>query len=81
MTRSRFVKAVSFALLTLATQHICAAEKLLSCRPLMAGPPFVLKLDLDRKTVSGDGQYGYSSKEIRQVQVTENDVTWTVRSV
>jgi len=50
----------------------------LSCAPAMAGPPFVLKLDMINKTASGDGQYGYDPREPRSIIVSDDDITWVV---
>ena len=50
----------------------------LSCTPTAPGPPFVLKLDMDNKTVSGDGQYGYDPKDPHSIQASDDEISWLV---
>jgi hypothetical protein len=69
---------LGMTILMMASTAALADPVTLSCMPAMAGTPFVLKLDISNKTVSGDGNYGYEPKDPRSILVSDDEITWVV---
>ncbi len=76
------ITAVSIGLCALLAPAVSNAQGeqviTLSCLPASASPPFVLKLELNNKTVSGDGQYGWDPQKTIPLMVTNDEFSWVV---
>lgn len=63
-----------------AIQNAFAESVTLACQAVSGyvGPPFVITLDLDNKTLTGDGYYLNEPKGPLPIQVTDQNIVWTV---
>jgi len=68
----------AMALLLSTATSALAAPMILACQASSGGAPYVITLDLDNKTITGDNTFAWAPREAVPIQVTDDTITWTV---
>ncbi len=77
---------LGLTILVMASKAALADPVYLSCVTGSAWPPFVLKLDISNKTISGDSNYGiapYGNEPTvpRSIVVSNDEISWVVDGI